>query len=190
MVKIHSILNAVVSWHKRHINSLNDTQRSFTESQLKENCPRPVDLDAFRNIRKQLTDFYVLCAKVHNMTEKVKKGQTDYLMQIKLDVIPNILPLSFIQQVVKVKKDTEHRSANANETWFWCSLSFWRVAAFISSPIHLLYSLSYLPIVNTEIYYTVFGVPVSIIVIDVIHWHVAFGRQCVSVINKCHRLVL
>ena len=176
--------------YKRHINSLNDTQSSFTESQLKENCPRPVDLDAFRNIRKQLTDFYVLGAKVHNMTEKVKKGQTDYLMQIKLDVIPNILPPSFIQQVVKVKKDTEHRSANANETWFWCSLSFWRVAAFISSPIHLLSSLSYLPIVNTEIYYTVFGVPVSIIVIDVIHWHVAFGRQCVSVINKCHRLVL
>ena len=122
MVKIHSILNAVVSWHR----STNDTSthltthksHSFTESQLKENCPRPVDLDAFRNIRKQLTDFYVLGAKVHNMTEKVKKGQTDYLIQIKLDVIPNILPLSFIQQVVKVKKDTEHRSANANETWF------------------------------------------------------------------------
>jgi len=112
--------------YKRHINSLNDTQRSFTESQLKENCARSLDLDAFRNIRKQLTDFYVLGAKVHNMTEKVKKGQRDYLMQMKLDVIPNILPPSLTCFLLHCVAQ-EHCVANSTpETECEvCCLNYW-----------------------------------------------------------------
>jgi len=87
------------------------SKKTFSESQLKEDCSGSNELDEFREVRKQLTDFFVLGAKVNNMTEKVKAGQSDYMIKTKLDFIPNKLPNTFIQ---KVRKDIELTTANAN----------------------------------------------------------------------------
>lgn len=106
--------------YKHHINSLNEIQKTFSESQLKEDCTGSSELDEFREVRKQLTDFYVLGAKVNNMTEKVKAGQSDYMIKTKLDFIPNKLPNTFIQ---KVRKDIELTTANANACMYNETLS-------------------------------------------------------------------
>lgn len=92
--------------YKEQIRSLNDIQRSFEETTLKEDCRNETELNLFRTVRKELTQFYVFGSKCVNMTKKIKEGQTDYLIRTNADFIPNRLPGHFIQELNKKLKGT------------------------------------------------------------------------------------
>jgi len=94
---------------ERFQKEFNNTQQAFREHELKENLETAEDLEKFRKIRKELTNFFVLGHKTVNMTNKIQNGQTDYLLKGNLNVIPNRLQKDFVDKVVgKVQAELDH----------------------------------------------------------------------------------
>jgi len=81
------------------VENLDHIKAQFSDLELKNDLNSTADFDTFRELRKSLTNFFILGSKTSNMIKKFALGENDYLLSANLDFAPNRHNTDFISEI-------------------------------------------------------------------------------------------